>query len=195
MRSQADQVVAHCRQLKSIGKNAESSDFAREFIKDIASDLIIWDDLKHSLFLSILFDTACKLGEEDFALFMLKPVIAALERLANEGAGSGIPIKDLTIAYRRAGELAERSTAGMQDAYFYYWQAIEAPPPQGCAMPATPDHKSTIHALAKNVCVRLAQTDVLGAEDWNQRRLWHDSKMRELDPNRKWDLPASSLGI
>lgn len=195
MLTHAAHVLERCLHLKSIHRNDEASARAREFIKEIAQDLVAWDEPRFSLFLSIIYDTAWKLGEESFALVMLEVVIGGLTQLAEKGARGGIPIKDLTFVYQRAGMLAARLPDGMQKAYVYYWQAIEAPVPPGCKSPATAQQKATIHALAKGTCDRILATMPPDSMEWQQRSDWHNLKMRELDPHRHWDTPASASGI
>jgi tetratricopeptide (TPR) repeat protein len=191
MRAHASKVVQNCLYLKSIGREEEAIENARAFIKEIASNLVIWDAVRYGLFLSILYDSACKLGEEAFALAMLDAAINGLQEIAVKGPDCGFPIKDLTQAYNKAGMLAERLPDDLQRAYRYYCMAIEAPQPSGRRTPAIDRQKAAIHAQAKQICDKLVDADLLDS-GWKHRSDWHNKEMRRLVPSRNWDDPYPS---
>ena len=187
MRVQQKKVLKYCLHMQNAGRHDEASSCARDFIKEVAMILVTREKRNFLSLLSILYDVACQTGEERYALGVLEIASEKIQMIASKGSWSPLPVNDSTPLYQKAGLLAQRLPNGLEDAYRYFWLACEAVSPPGCEMPALAKEKADVHACAKSISDEMVKIDRRSADEWSKRSVWHDFKMRELDPTRDWD--------
>ena len=184
--AQVTKLVARCTNLKSVGRELEARQLAVKFLKDLGKDCLKKEFWESTEMISMLANASIHLDEVTIG----KQVLDILIKSHGETKAKDIkdwPAIDLTQPYIDAGRLAHQMRDSRGEEYRCYWLAAAALPPTGCKNPASFRQKALAHDFAYSLCSVEALRDPCAANDWLNRKVWHDAKRREFAPECDWD--------